>query len=109
MLGLVSAVLIAAAGNIGYVESLQWRNGADKTISARGLYVFQGTDAVYTTRILVELEKGTRGIFTQQWIASRGVSRAVLVDDASGWWVELEKAFPVRGKTVRELFESMTE
>ena len=100
------AGVLTAGGVSGYVEHVIWREAAQPQNVAEALFAFRAMPTLRTTRMLLDAG-GRRVVLTQQWIASSGVSRARLVDDKTGWWIEVTKAFGVQRETVDEFFASV--
>ncbi|HEX2162892.1 MAG TPA: hypothetical protein VHM02_02980 [Thermoanaerobaculia bacterium] len=91
---LLFAVYPSDGAELSYHHVLEW-TGAGRDARAFGVQVFRGTEVEHALDLLVETPDGEHVILTMRLDVIAGRDRFRLHHEESGYWVEIERIWPV--------------
>lgn len=89
----------SSQASTGYYRTIEWRSEQE---TARGLFLFRSEPAGLMRRVLIEDPDGRRLVLTKVLLPREGVDHEVLLDERTGWRIELTKRFPFKAPTLRD-------
>lgn len=105
---LASSPTPVAAGSddrpVGYYREVRWVS-ADQGLTGRGLFFFQSSEKGTVSRVLVLSPAERRVVLTKILLAQSGRDRIRLVDDKTGWWMEVERNFAPAASSFSEFLK----
>lgn len=121
--GLQLLLLTAALGSLGagpllsatgaaydrptaYHREVSWA-AANEDQVVNGLFFFQSSQKGLAARVLVASPEGRRIVLTKVLLAESGRDRIRLLDDSTGWWLEVEKKYGVGASGLWEFLRKL--
>jgi len=94
----------ATAGEPGFHQAMRWAPvpGTEASGEARALQITERRSGALITRQLIEPPSGNRVVVTKSTNGRAGSFLTQLVDDETGWWIELEIGLGFETENLKE-------
>ncbi len=89
-------------GNHAVYQKIVWTRASGE--QGVGLFLFRVAELGFTQRLFVRAPGGRHLILERTLTASAGLERTRLVDDESGWWLEVTKDYGLTASGLRKFF-----